>query len=60
MNDQACYSINRDKGYVTIYNTKTRYPLKLWNEYRLMHDMTHQQVANALTNMHNDIKETTE
>ncbi len=44
----ACYSINRKKKYVTIYNNQTRYPLELWNELRAQHGMTHQEQANAM------------
>jgi hypothetical protein len=45
---KACFSINRKKEYVTIYNSGCIYPLPLWNKYRAMHDFTHQQVADML------------
>ena len=47
----ACYSINKKAGYVTIYNTSIQYPLDLWNEYKTDHDFTHQELANHLLKM---------
>lgn len=48
---KACYSINRKKGYVTIYNNNARYPLVLWEEFKAQNDLTHQQVADELLKM---------
>jgi hypothetical protein len=53
----ACFSINRKGGYVTIHNNGSRYPLRLWEEYRGDHDLTHQQVANQLLAMENETRE---
>lgn len=44
----ACYSINRKRGYVTIYNIDVRYPLSMWNEYKAVNGLSHQDVANQL------------
>ena len=44
----ACYSINRKGGYVTIYNNGYRYPLDIWNELKAQHDLSHQQLANEM------------
>ncbi len=46
----ACYSINRKAGYVTIYNNNAKYPLLMWNELRTQHDWTHQETANIMLN----------
>jgi CRISPR/Cas system-associated protein Cas10 (large subunit of type III CRISPR-Cas system) len=45
----ACYSINRKAGYVTVYNTGMKYPLKYWQKYKTAAKLTHQEVANLLT-----------
>jgi len=49
--EHACYSINRNGGYVTIYNTGSRYPLEMWNAYKTQHDLKHQEVADLLMKM---------
>ena len=47
----ACYSINRKAGYVTIYNIGRKFPLEMWNEWKEAHDCTHQEVADAMVKM---------
>ncbi len=49
---KACYTINRKRNIFRIFNVNADYPLNMIQDYKTDHDMTYQQVANALVAMY--------
>ncbi len=49
----ACYSLNRKKNYMTIYNNQSRYPLDMVQELKAQNRQTYQEIADALLKMEN-------
>ncbi len=49
----ACYSLNRNENYMTIYNNHSRYPLDMVQELKEQKGQTYQEIADALLEMEN-------
>jgi hypothetical protein len=49
----ACFSIDREKGHVSVYDINRRYPLDMWEELRWQTAMTHQELANVMVRLGN-------
>lgn len=53
---KACWTINRKKGYFRIYNIDMDFPLEDIQEYKTQHDMSYQQIADALLQFDGAVK----